>query len=220
MNALIIILSTITCAVLAIPFVIVFRNNRKLKALVTMKEQQQKKTEQASLQAKHAEDTYYPYYQIMDALQDKKSQSEELDRTVRSLQARINLVVSEKEFLAMNTQIQALQEQVAESKKKEMALFQKAKPIMDRIEAERRRQEEIERKARQKREAEELAARRKREAEEEEERRERRRRDDALAAAAAASSYSSSSSSSSYDSGSSWSGGGGDSSGGGSSDSW
>ena len=213
-----IILSVISCAIIGVPSVVVFLNNRKLKALVTKKELQTVKTQASLRQAQVAEQSYIPYSEVIGSLQDQKGRNLDLDRNIQTLQSKLAIVITDKEFLAVNQQIQTLQDQITESKKKEITLFQKAKPIMDRIETERRRQAEIERKAQQKRDEEALIARKKRDDEEEEVRRERRRRDDEASAAAAASSYSSSSSSS--DSGSSWSGGGGDSSGGGSSDSW
>lgn len=206
MNTLMIILAVISCAIIGVPAVVVFLNNRKLKALVTKKELQTVKTQASLRQDQVAEQSYIPYSEVIGSLQDQKSRNLDLDRNIQALQAKLAIVITDKEFLAVNQQTQTLQDQITESKKKEITLFQKAKPIMDRIEAERRRQAEIERKAQQKRDEEEKA------------RRERRRRDDEASAAAAASSYSSSSSSS--DGGSSWSGGGGDSSGGGSSDSW
>lgn len=216
MNAIHIFLLVVASSIVGIPTLVVFLNNRKLKALQAKKEQQNIKTQKALVEAKAAEESYSPYEDSVQILERRRQRKNELAYHISNLESRIAIVVTEKEFSAMNLKISSLKEELEASLKQEAILFKQAKPIMDRIETERCRQEEAERQARLKREEAERKARKKREEEEEEERRARRRRDDAAAA-----SYSSSSSwSSSSDSGSSWSGGGGDSSGGGSSDSW
>lgn len=218
MNSLIIIISGVVGAIVGIPSFIVYRNNKKLKSLKEDLNNQINKMNKSKEQYLQLESLFIPYSKLEDSFYNQKIKNDELDSNIKTLRKKIDTIISPDDFNQVNNDIKKLEQAIADSKQEETILFSKAKPIMDKIEAENRRRQEQERKERLKREEEERIARKKREDEEEEERQARRRRDES----SYSSSYSSSSSdwSSSSSSDSSWSGGGGDSSGGGSSDSW